>query len=109
MNDDVVKLVDPTDFDILRVLSDGKRQTAPNLAEILGQKRQYMNDRLASLASNQLVEKVGPSPRSGMYVITDYGRRALKHRDLYSNQKQVEFGKLVRGELEPDDLTEDED
>lgn len=104
MNDDSVKLVDPTDFDVLEVMSDGKRQTAPNLAELTGRKRQYMNDRLSALAGHQLVRSVGPSDRSGMYEITDRGRRALEYRDLYSHSKAVEFGKLVAGELSKDEL-----
>lgn len=99
-----MKLVDPTDFDILEVMSDGKRQTAPNLAEILGKQRQYMNDRLADLAGKQLVEKVGPSPRSGMYEITERGRIALKHRELYSHQKTDEFRKLIDGDIDASEL-----
>lgn len=104
MTTELVKLVDPTDFQILEVLSDGNRQTAPNLAEILDKRRQYMNDRLAELAGKQLVEKVGPSPRSGMYVITEQARRAIEYRDLYEEATADEFGKLVAGELDRDDL-----
>ena len=108
VTDDIVKLVDPTDFDILTAMSDGKRQTAPNLATILDKRRQYMNDRLSSLASQDLISKVGPSPRSGMYEINEYGKRALQYRDLYSHNKGPQFRKLVHGQLDPDDLRDDD-
>ena len=96
---EAVKLVQPTDFEILDVLCDGERQTAPNLAEILDKRRQYMNDRLADLAANGLIEKVGPSQRSGMYVITDRGRTALKNRDRYSHSQAQEFAQLIEKEV----------
>lgn len=99
MNVRVVKLVVPTDFEILEAMSDGKRQTAPNLAAILERESTYMNNRLAELAGHGLVEKVGPSERSGMYVITERGRVALEHRDEYSHDSAREFGELVDSAL----------
>lgn len=91
----IVKLVVPTDFEILEVMSNAQRQTAPNLAEILDQRRQYMNDRLSNLASMGLVRKVGPSDRSGMYEITLRGLVALKFREQYEHEKASDFAKLV--------------
>lgn len=91
----IVKLVVPTDFEILEVMSNAQRQTAPNLAEILDQRRQYMNDRLSNLASMGLVRKVGPSDRSGMYEITLKGLIALEFRDQYGHEKASDFAKLV--------------
>ena len=95
MTDEVVKLVVPTDFEILDAMSDGKRQTAPNLGEILDRESRYMNNRLAELAGKGLVEKVGPSDRSGMYVITEEGRAALALQDEYSHDRTQEFDELV--------------
>lgn len=90
-----MKLVIPTDFQILEVMADGKRQTATNLGELLDKDSRYMNNRLAELAGHGLVEKVGPSERSGMYVITERGQVALEHRDEYSHDSAPEFGELV--------------
>lgn len=98
-----VKLVLPTDFEILEALADGKRQTAPNLAAILDRERQYMNDRLSALAGYGLVEKVGPSERSGMYVISDRGRTALEHRNAYAHSETLEFAQLVMEETEDEE------
>lgn len=91
----IVKLVVPTDFEILEAMSNGQRQTAPNLAEILDRRRQYMNDRLSNLSSIELVRKVGPSDRSGMYEITSRGLIALEFREDYEHEKASDFAKLV--------------
>lgn len=109
MTEQPVKLVVPTDFDILRVMSDGKRQTAPNLAEILDRDSRYMNNRLAALAGGGLVEKVGPSDRSGMYVITEKGQKASEHQEKYSHSSAQEFERFLNGEIDVDDLEQDED
>lgn len=95
-----MKLVVPTDFEILDAMSDGKRQTAPNLAEILDRESRYMNNRLAELAGKGLVKRVGPSDRSGMYVITEKGRAALDNRDAYSHDATQEFAELIERELD---------
>lgn len=94
-----MKLVVPTDFEILEAMSDGRRQTAPNLAEILDRESKYMNNRLAALAGHGLVEKAGPSERSGMYEITERGRVALEHRDEYSHESTMDFTAMVDEEL----------
>lgn len=78
-------------------MSDGKRQTAPNLAELLDHQRQYMNDRLSALAGIGLVEKVGPSNNSGMYTITTLGEAAVDLREDYDHKHTVEWGEKVRG------------
>ncbi len=100
-----MKLVVPTDFDILDVMSDGKRQTAPNLAAILDKESTYMNNRLAELAAKGLVEKVGPAERSGMYVITERGRAALAHREDYSHDAAREFDELIDRAVDSDSGT----
>lgn len=94
-NPRIVKLVQPTDFEILDAMADSKRQTATNIGAILGKDSRYMNNRLAELAGHGLVEKVGPSDRSGMYIITERGRVALEHRDEYDHDTAREFGELV--------------
>lgn len=95
-----MKLTCPTDFEILEVMSDGKRQTAPNLAAILGRDKKYMNNQLRDLAGHGLVEKVGPAERSSMYVITERGRVALDLREKYDHGRAREFAEMVDEELE---------
>lgn len=67
----------PTDVDIMEALSDGKRNTAANLAYQIDKERAYINTRLPVLADYGLVERVGPAPNSGLYVITDEGLSLL--------------------------------
>lgn len=95
MSTGTVKLVVPTDFEILAAMSDGKRQTATNLGEIIDRDSRYMNNRLAVLAGSGLVEKVGPSDTSGMYVITPKGRAALHHRNEYVHDQAADFSELI--------------
>jgi len=91
MKDDIVKLVVPTDFEMLEAMKDEKRQTAPNIAEMIDHDSRYMNNRLAALAGSGFVEKVGPSENSGMYVITEKGKTALDIRDEYDHDSADEF------------------
>ena len=104
MSKGIVKLVVPTDFDVLEAMSDGKRQTAPNLAELTERSSRYMNNRLAALAGAGYVRRVGPSDRSKMYVITEKGQRALEHRDLYDHDLAGKFDKMAEGDLSPEEL-----
>ena len=92
-----MKLVTPTDFEILDVLSDGRRNNAVNIAAELEKNRSYINTRLPVLRDYGLVERVGPAPNSGLYVITDRGRAVLEHRESYGDE---EFDERVEGELE---------
>ena len=78
-----MKLVQPTDFEILDALSDRKRDVAANIAMELGKNRDYINTRLPVLADYQLVSKVGPAQNSGIYEITDRGLTMLDLRDEY--------------------------
>ena len=89
-----MKLTQPTDFDILDVLSSGKRNNAINIAEILDQERSYMNTRLPVLEDYNLIESVGPAENSGLYVITERGKQALEHQDKY-NADDVDFEDLL--------------
>lgn len=89
-----MKLASPTDFDILDALSDGKRNTAANIAIEIDRDRAYINTRLPILADYGLIERIGPSPNSGLYEITDRGRAAVAHRDAY-DRDDVDFEDLV--------------
>lgn len=88
-----MKLAPPTDFDVLDVLSDGKRNTAANIAIEIDRDRAYINTRLPILADYGLIERIGPAPNSGLYEITEKGRTALAHRDAYGND-DVDFEAL---------------
>jgi len=89
-----MRLVQPTDFEILHALSDGYRNTAANIAHIIDKNRAYINTRLPVLADYGLVSRVGPAPNSGLYVITEKGKVALSNRELY-NVDEDEFEALL--------------
>jgi predicted transcriptional regulator len=94
-----MKLVDPTDFEILEALSDEKRNTAANLAIELDRNRAYLNSRLPVLADYDLLNQIGPAERSGLYEITEKGQVAVKHREAY-RQDDVNFEELIESEIE---------
>lgn len=94
-----MRLARPTDFEILEALADGKRNNAVNIAEILDKNRAYINTRLPILADYDLVERVGPAPNSGLYVITERGRCAYEHRDAYDDP-ETDFEALIETALE---------
>jgi predicted transcriptional regulator len=79
-----IRLVDPTDFQILEALSDGCRNTAVNLAVIMDKDRSYLNTRLPVLADAGLIARVGPAESSGLYQITPRGVAAAQNRSLYA-------------------------
>lgn len=85
-----MKLAVPTDFEILEALSDGRRNTAVNLAEILSKSRPYINTRLPLLADYGLIERVGPAANSGLYEITPRGVAAAELRDEYGEVDDFE-------------------
>lgn len=89
-----MRLVQPTDFDILDALSDGRRNTAANIAHLIDRNRGYINTRLPILADYGLVSRVGPAPNSGLYEITERGRVALENRDRYGDS-DVDFPALL--------------
>lgn len=91
-----MKLVVPTDFEILQALSDGRRNNAVNIAAELDKNRSYINTRLPVLEDFGLVQSVGPSPNSGLYEITPRGHAALKYRQSYGDD---EFEELVESEV----------
>jgi DNA-binding MarR family transcriptional regulator len=94
-----MKLASPTDFDVLDALSDGRRNTAANIAIEIDRDRAYINTRLPLLAEQGLIERIGPSPNSGLYEITPKGLAALEHREAYGDEA-VDFEALVESELD---------
>ncbi|MFB6120428.1 MAG: ArsR family transcriptional regulator [Halobacteriaceae archaeon] len=91
-----MRLVVPTDFEILEALAEGGRNNAANLAYELDRDRSYINTRLPILADYDLVERIGPAPNSGLYEITARGERAVEHRDVYP-EDESEFEALLEG------------
>lgn len=85
-----MKLRQPTDFLVLQALHNHGRNVATNLADLTGKSRKNINTRLPVLADYGLVEKIGPAERSGLYEITDLGRRALEHADRYDEVDDFE-------------------
>ena len=70
-----------TDFDILEVLADGKRNVATNIAIEIEADRGYVNTRLSYLLDEDLVVRVGPKERSGLYEITRKGKLVEENKD----------------------------
>jgi len=97
-----MRLTAPTDFEILQALSDGKRNNASNLSHILDKNRSYINTRLPVLADYGLVERVGPAPNSGLYVITEKGIVVAELDEEYADD-DVDFDALVEERLEDGD------
>lgn len=94
-----MRLVYPTDFEILNELSDGKRNTAANLAIELDRNRAYLNSRLPVLADYGLVKQIGPAKKSGLYEITERGQIALDYEDEY-RQGDVDLEEVIKAESE---------
>ena len=89
-----MRLVDPTDFEILSFLDDSGRNNAINVSTALDLNRSYINTRLRELESQGLLQRVGPATNSGLYELTDRGRAALRHRGKYDDES-VDFESLV--------------
>lgn len=96
-----MRLTVPTDFEVLEALSDGRRNNAVNLAEILDRNRSYINTRLPVLADYGLVERVGPAAKSGLYVITERGQVAARNREAYEDDDS-DFEAQIESELPGD-------
>lgn len=90
-----MKLRRPTDFLILEALEEKGRNVATNLSYHTGKSRKNINTRLPVLEDYGLVAKIGPADRSGLYEITETGKRALIYRDQYDEVE--DFDALVEG------------
>ena len=86
-----MKLVVPTDFDILAAFDAHGRNVAANLALYLDRDRAYMNTRLPELGDQGLLEKIGPAPNAGLYELTNRGRVVLAHRSRYEKFHIIEL------------------
>ncbi|WP_096391217.1 phage repressor protein [Halopenitus persicus] len=93
-----MRLTVPTDFEILDALIDGRRNNAANLAYVLDRNRSYINTRLPVLADYDLLDRVGPAPNSGLYVITEKGCIVAQNRDAYE-RGDVDFDELIERKL----------
>lgn len=89
-----MRLVQPTDFDILEQLVDGRRNIAANIALELNKDRAYINTRLPELEDYGLVTRIGPASESGLYEITETGKSAVKFQDQY-NDPEVDFASII--------------
>ena len=85
-----MKLRQPTDFLILEALEGKGRNVATNLAAHTGKSRKNINTRLPVLEDYELVEKIGPAERSGLYEITSLGKAALVYQDQYDDVDDFE-------------------
>ena len=88
------RLVNPTDFQILESLADGRRNTAANLAAAIEKDRNYLNTRLPVLADEGLIQRVGPAEDSGLYQITPRGVAAAQNQALYETDRE-QFERVV--------------
>lgn len=89
-----MRLVVPTDFEILRKLSDGRRNNAINIAAEIDRNRSYVNTRPPILADFNLVERVGPGSNSGLYVITARGIIVAESQQEYEDDR-VDFEAFI--------------
>jgi DNA-binding MarR family transcriptional regulator len=91
-----VKLTEPTDFDILEILSEGDRETPKHLGTLLEFRNAYMSQRVRQMEDYGLVERIDDSQ---MFVITELGRVALDLQNQYSHDESRKFGELVKEEV----------
>lgn len=82
---ETVRLVWETDFLILEALKEHGRNVAPNLEKHTGKDRKNINNRLPDLQDYGLVEKIGPSKRSGLYELTELGETVLQLKPYYQD------------------------
>ena len=87
-----MRLVEPTDFEILDQMDDQQRYTPGYLAELLAKDSTHMSNRLGQMRGYGLVERVGGST---MHVITERGKAALQLRDESDHERAQSFGEWV--------------
>jgi len=103
------KLKRPVDFEVLEALSDGQRDVGVNVAQRLDRNRSYINMRLPRLEDYELLDRVGPSERSGLYEITPKGVAALRLQGQYEQDDFVNLAdeRAKRTEIPPPQIVED--
>lgn len=70
--------MNPTDWEVLQILGDGRRHHRANLAKITDKDGDYISQRLSRMYEDDLVHRVGPAERSGEYEIAPRGRATLR-------------------------------
>jgi len=85
-----MRLIEPTDFDILEQFEPG-RNVAANVAIEAGYDRPYVNTRVQQLHDYGLINRVGPSANSGLYELTNLGKSAISNRERYNECGPEEF------------------
>lgn len=90
-----------TDFKILAVLANGKRNIAANVALEIDANRSYVNNRFSYLREQGLVERVGPKELSGLYEITPKGQAVVEHRDTYQSDDVDDFTAFIHQHTPP--------
>jgi hypothetical protein len=90
-----LKLVRPTDFEILYVLRDGERYTASIVAKLLEKGSDYISSQMSNLAKQHLLNRIGPDvDRCVLYRINQSGAVGLAKADRYEKHRADEFGEL---------------
>ena len=95
-----MKLVQPTDFNLLEAFDQYGRNVAANLAIRLDRDRGYINTRMPHLEDYHLIESIGPAANVGLYELTDRGKTVLEHREKYQSLGYDEFEALVDESIE---------
>jgi len=88
-----------TDFDILEVLADGKRNVATNIAIEIEADRGYVNTRLSYLSEEDLVVRVGPKEQSGLYEITNKGKLVEENKEICLEEDISNLGEHIDQEI----------
>ena len=73
----------PTDVEIMKLLSNGNRQTPANVAAHLDHDPGYMSERLRNLEKREYIRDAPPAERSGMYELTKLGKIVAFHIHTY--------------------------
>jgi len=85
----------PTDIEILKLLSNGDRQTPANVGAHLDRDARYMSERLRNLEQRDYIRDAPPAERSGMYELTLLGTIAAYHINTYVREYHNTFHALT--------------
>ena len=84
-----MKLAQPTDFEILEQLADGKRNVASNLAHHLDKDRAYLNTRFPILHDYGLVKRIRPAQSSDCTRSHPKAKRRFKIENSMIIQRKI--------------------